>query len=457
MRTREALPVAVLVGAAAALGAATQPIADTDLFWHLATGRETLAHGIVRTDLFSWTAHGTAVSVDQWLAQVALYASYAAAGWKGVALVRVVLVAALVALVVLHAAHFTRRPLVAALAATPALVLTRGVWVDRPELAGFVLFAAILLLLRIGRDGSGRALAGAVALIVLWANVHGSFALGAVLVLIVCAEGAWRDRPRRRAYAVTAVAAALATLATPAGLGTWTAPGHHLLSPPRAIQEWMTIDVATPIGAVYAATLALTLVAALLGPRMRARDAVVLLPVALLSLTALRQAPLLPVAAAPLFASAVDALLARVPFRPAAPRAQARAAWAFGATAALLLGAAMLATPSAADESGYPVDALAALPEGGGLLARYEWGGWLIWSAPRTPVFVDGRLTPYPAELLDDYHRVLTAAPGWRDVLARRHVRALLVTPADAVAVRARELGWRVIRSSSTYVLLDVP
>lgn len=449
--------IALLVGAAAGLLAATQPISDPDLFWHLATGRETLAHGFVRTDLFSWTVRGAPVSTDQWLGQVMLYLAYASAGWHGVAIVRVVAVAAIVGLIALYASFGARRPLAIALATVPALLLTRAVWVDRPELLGLVGFTGLLALLRAARDGRTVLLAACVALIAVWANLHGSFALGVVLVLLVCGEGALVDRPRWRAYLSCAVATVIASVATPAGVATWTAPGTHFFAPPRAIQEWAAVDVRTPLGVAYVATLALVLVCAFLGPPLKRRDLVVLLPVAFLSLTAARQAPLLAIAAAPLIADRLERLLGRVarpePGRRSVPRA------AMLGLPALLSFAALLAAPSVADESGYPVSIVARnlLPAGDGVLARYEWGGWLIWRAPGTPVFVDGRLTPYSGGVIDEYRRVISAAPGWRDIVARRGVRELLVAPSDPVAVRAHELGWHDIATSDAFVLIAVP
>ncbi|HEY6958843.1 MAG TPA: hypothetical protein VI814_08475, partial [Candidatus Limnocylindria bacterium] len=126
--------------------------------------------------------------------------------------------------------------------------------------------------------------------------------------------------------------------------------------------------------------------------------------------------------------------------------------------AVALFAVALAIAPSGVDQRAFPVGALSALPRGDGLLARYEWGGWLIWNAPATPVFVDGRLVPYRASgVLDDYRRIVSAAPGWEDVVARRGVRALLVTPEDPVAIRARELGWHEIATSDVFVLISVP
>src|SRR5438270_747920 len=143
--------LALLLGSIAGLLAALQPINDTDMWWHLATGRETLATGFVRADIFSWTIPGAPVTTDQWLGQIAMYLSYLVAGWRGIAILRVLLVTALVALTAWSAAGRTARPLAIVLATLPAMFLTRAIAVDRPELLGFVCFPALLVLVRSAR------------------------------------------------------------------------------------------------------------------------------------------------------------------------------------------------------------------------------------------------------------------------------------------------------------------
>ena len=441
------------VGAVAGLLAAMQPLSDTDMWWHLATGRETLASGFVRHDIFSWTVNGAPISTDQWLGQVVMWLSYAWLDWHGVAMLRVLLAVALITLVALAAARAAARPLAVLLGTIPALLLARAVTVDRPELMGFVLFVALLLLLRRAQSGANTPdVLAIVALILVWTNVHGSFALGVGLVVIACVEGAIRDPEARAGYAMLALATIGVTLLNPAGAGVWTAPGSHLLSPPRDIQEWNVIDIRTALGVTYVATLALLIACVLLGPRIPLRELAILVPIALLSLTAARQAPLLALAAAPLFAARAELLLDRVSRASAAvplPRALAIG------LPALLVAVALLMAPGQTDERGYPVAARASIPLGDRTLARYEWGGWLIWSG--IPVFVDGRLTPYAGGVLDDYRRIIAAAPGWEDIVARRGVRMLLVAPTDAVAIRARDLGWSVRFESDVAVVIAVP
>ncbi len=124
------------------------------------------------------------------------------------------------------------------------------------------------------------------------------------------------------------------------------------------------------------------------------------------------------------------------------------AAWAL-----VLVGAIALAGDGV-DESGYPRAALAALPQGSGVFNQYDWGGYLIEFAPQTPVFIDGRLFPYVPGVLDDYRAIVSARPGWDDVVARRGVTAMIVRPTDPIATRAPERGWRVTYADAIAVVL---
>jgi hypothetical protein len=123
---------------------------------------------------------------------------------------------------------------------------------------------------------------------------------------------------------------------------------------------------------------------------------------------------------------------------------------------ALLIGGIATA-PRDPDLSGFPIAALSQLPAGPGLLNRYDWGGFLIWYAPATPVFVDGRLFPYVGEALDDYRAVIGLHPDWRQVLAKRGIRTVLVARSDAIAVQGAALGWPILARTPEWVMLRVP
>jgi hypothetical protein len=463
MRPRSIAAIALFAGGALAAESTSSTVTDSDLFWHLAMARETLAHGLVRADTLSWTALGAPVGTDQWLGQLLLYAGYLAGQWSGVLAVRTLAVGALVAAIV--AAALVRRPrapLVAIALALPAVLLSRFEWTARPELFGAVLLALLVLLLQLRGE---RPLFAIGALLVVWANVHGSFALGAAIVFLVGAHGLVADPPLRRGYVVAVVGAIASCLLTPAGIGTLGAPGLHLLQPPREIQEWAIPDVRTLAGALWATILGAVLATAAISGRARPRDVVIIVPLALLSLVAIRHTPLFAIGATPYLAEqlpgAVRVIAERIlgPFDRRAIRSRSVPAVADAALAlagVVLVVAGIASAPPGLDETGYPTGALAVLPSGPGVFDQYDWGGWLIWRAPATPVFVDGRLIPYLGGVIEDYRTVLEARPGWRDVVARRGVRWILVRPRDPVAVRALELGWSTLAHSDSYVLISV-
>jgi hypothetical protein len=440
-------------------------VGDPDLFWHLAQGRQTVTEGLARVDAFSWTVNGLPVLTDQWLGQVIWYEAYAALSWTGIIVLRALLVAAVVTLIVATALNAQRRPIVAVLAAAPAILLTRFAWTERPQLMGLCCFAALIFLLR-ASWARPRLLLAAPALILVWANLHASFALGLGVTAIACAE-LWIRRPDARRLAVSVVAISIAvTLLTPSGASIWTSASGHFLSPPRVVQEEGVPDVTQPYGFVFAFVVLAVLVTSQLSRRAELREAALLVPVLFVSMTAARHTPFFAVAsAAYLAAHAPDALGAivarlRIPLRLPAFAARVPSARIDLASAAIALAAIIGAGAIARAEpnlSLYPTGALASLPAGPGLVNDYDWGGFLIWYAPATPVFIDGRLFPYTGDALRDYETLVSLGPTWRDVLARRGARAILVRPASPLAVRARDLRWPIVTESASYVLFVVP
>ncbi|HET7701226.1 MAG TPA: hypothetical protein VFM06_10220 [Candidatus Limnocylindria bacterium] len=493
-------PLALVLGTAFGALVSLQPVSDSDLFWHVATGARTLGGDLPRTDRFSWTIAGAPVLTDQWLGDALFALARALGDWRGVLALRVVAVAALVAIVVDSAVRARPgRPVVAAAAALPAIALSRFAWTDRPELLGLVCFAVLVRLLR----GGDRELLLTLPLLALWAQLHGSYALGLGLVLASCAARALAEQRERWRFVPIAAAAVSATLIGPSGLASWTSSGGHFLAPPRYISEEGVPDPSTLPGLLFVAALALVLATALRSPRRATlRDLALLLPVAFVALTAARHTPLFAIAAVPYLAErwpdplarwraasdghdrateegevsgratghdrateegavsgrATETLsTARTPSlgRDGVPRAAGalgRAA-AVGACGVVLCVSVALAS-GRVDESGYPRGALAALPAGPGLLNQYDWGGYLIEFAPRAPVFIDGRLFPFVPAVLEDYRAIVGARPGWEAVAERRGVRAILVRPADPIAVRAPDRGWRVAYADAVAVLL---
>jgi hypothetical protein len=453
---RNAFPIGL--AAAGFTLAVGYPTGDPDTYWHLASGQWMLDHReILRADIFSSTVSGQPYSVGEWLGQIVLTVVFNAGGWAGLVIFR----AALVGIAAFFLARLSRRggaPLVGALLVVVwALVFSKTRWTDRPAIFTFVLFPVVLDLLYSARTGARRSLLAIPPLVLLWANLHGGYAIGIALLLAFAVEAIIRRRPTSVPLILTLLASVALSFVDPETFGLAGAAGHAL-SPPRFISEEAPPDVLEASGFIFAAFVLAALGVALLyggGPL----DAILLIPLLWLALSAQRQLAFFVFAATPFVAAGVARLYASVrpraaPLRPLPPAAAA-------ALALLLCAGALVSAigvPVAPDEHAYPSGAVAALRTGSGtLINEYDWGGYLIYRVPERKVFVDGRLFPFYPAVLRDYRDAVELRSNWKDVLAKYDVREVLLTPGKPLAVALREDGWKVRAEGPTFVLLAKP
>ena len=448
MSARVPLVLPLVVAAAAVVLVTRQPVSDSDLFWHLAAGRDIFA-GNAGVDHASWTILGRPLPLDEWLGEVLLFGAYSAGGWTGIIALRAIVVAALAFLVAANALSAApRRPLIALVMSLPALLIARYVWTDRPELVGFLCFTILVTTLRAERWSLAIP-----PLLLVWSNVHGSYALGIVLTLIALGHRAVTEPERRRSAILIAALSVIACV--PTLLRERVVTTSLFWSPPREIQEWSVPDVTTFPALMFGLVLVAVLVAAVAARRRDDRELVLLVPTLFVGMSATRHMPFFAIAAAPYLARVASEAWDR--YARAAPRPDAlgkRAEVGAAVLLALALAAGLASAPREPDLAGYPVAAVAAVPAGRGVLNLYDWGGYLIWFAPQAPVFIDGRYLPYTAAVLDDYRAIVAAHPGWEAVAARRGVRTIIVRPTDTIAVRAPDRGWRVAFADQNAVVL---
>jgi len=473
---RNAFPIGL--AAAGFTLAVGYPTGDPDTYWHLASGQWMLDHReILRADIFSSTVSGQPYSVGEWLGEIVL----ALVSTLVLGLLLLLIAPALDGAIVrafrqrtgasiglgvaaFFLARLSRRggaPLVAALLVVVwALVFSKTRWTDRPAIFTFVLFPVVLDLLYQARAGSRRALVAIPPLVLLWANLHGGYAVGIAVVLAFAVEGLIRRRSDAVPLLITLAASIAFSFVDPETFGVAGAAAHAL-APPRFISEEAPPNVLEPSGFIFAAFVLATMGLALLygGDLL---DALLLVPLLWLGLSAQRHlaffvfsaTPFVAAGAARLYREVRPRIARTVPLRPLPPAA--------AATLAVLLVAGALASAAGAprdpDEHAYPVGAIVALKTGSGtLLNEYDWGGFLIYRVPERKVFVDGRLFPYFPAVLTEYRDAVELRPDWKDVLAKYDVREALLMPAKPLAVALREDGWKVRAEGPNFVLLAKP
>ena len=119
----------------------------------------------------------------EWLSQVLMYAAYNVEGFAGIVLARAVLLASVCGLAGLSAARMSANFYagVAAACATASVLVTFTA--DRPGVVTFLGVAVFVLLLELRRGWWALP-----PLAMLWANCHGGFVLGWVVLLAYAVE-----------------------------------------------------------------------------------------------------------------------------------------------------------------------------------------------------------------------------------------------------------------------------
>jgi hypothetical protein len=178
-------------------------------------GREIVAHGLPSHDALTIWTHGREWVDQQWLAQLGFYGLYALGGIKLALAAHVAAVAAAFALAIVFARRRGASTRSICWVAVPAyFLLTWGAWNARAQSFALLLFVAlVILLIRDARSPSRRVFL-ALPLLMLWANVHGTAAMAAMLVAVRGMTYAFERRGRpRREWAPRATALVVAPFA----------------------------------------------------------------------------------------------------------------------------------------------------------------------------------------------------------------------------------------------------
>ncbi len=211
------VPWVLLFGLGASL--ALQDIRTFDYWWHLRTGQLIAESGAVpKVDPYTYTVAGAPWVDIHWLHQLGLHALYSVGGHAAVVWGKLALVFALLAILG-RIGYRRERPFVTAFALTLMLLVACDRFMPRPELPTFVCLAAVLALLdRFSRRNDAWVYA-IVPIQIVWANIHGLFALGIAVCGIMLAAEILRpvlspgDRLRRDRLRRLATVTALSALA----------------------------------------------------------------------------------------------------------------------------------------------------------------------------------------------------------------------------------------------------
>lgn len=398
----------LLLAAILLLGIFSPEIADSDFWWHLKTGQYIVErHALPTPDPFAFTtasAHDTYPGesttryfnlTHEWLAQVAMYLVYRAGGFGGIVLWRAAMLAAFCALAGWVAYRRTGGYYRALAAAFLAASVVAGFANDRPYLFTFVFLAATLAIVE-----SRRLLWLLPPLFVVWANCHGGFFLGWIVVACYALEAWVRKRELRLAMAA-AICIAVSGL-NPNGFHVFGVLLDYRRSFLQSkLLEWAPAPLWPP---TWFSGLLVAAACLLLWSwrRVRLSDWLLFAAFAAAALTAGRNMFLIGFLAPVLIA-------VYAPWKKAVPRIAV-----YGIAVLLAAGIAGGAVRGSffqlrAAEWRFPkgaADFLLAHNISQPMFNTYEFGGYLMWRLwPRERVFIDGRALS--ESVFRDYARIL--------------------------------------------------
>ena len=181
-------------------------------------GREVVENGLPSRDELTVYGLGATWTDQQWLAQVFMYGVYSLGGFALLSIATCVSVVGAFSIAAAAARSLGAGARAFWVMFLPVLVAAPWAWSIRAQMLALPLYTGLLWLLATQARRPTRRVWLAFPLLVVWANVHGSVALGALLVMLLGGYELVRSRGRTwlRSLALV-VLAPLAVLATPYG------------------------------------------------------------------------------------------------------------------------------------------------------------------------------------------------------------------------------------------------
>jgi hypothetical protein len=336
----------------------------------------------------------------------------------------------------------------------------------RPQTLGYPLFAVFLLaVVRAEYRKDMRLLWVLPVVTAVWANLHGSFFTGWVLLGCVAVGRFVQERSIRAAapYVVTLGACVVAGLVNPYGPGAFFYLASIGSNPVIRdfVTEWAPATVSWREGIMFFAS-AVVLGGLALKARLRlsAVEVVTLLVFGYLAWSSVRAIVWWGLIIGPTLARLLGSVApSREPKARDHPRVNAVIIAGIAAIALAALPWTKAVLPILpAEKLGLftddtPVQVGAYLrshdpPPGGKMLNNQGWGGYLEWAAwPRHQVFLDGRIELHPPQVWFDYLDVVFPSARWRALLEQYDVSYLVLSKVEQkelIADLGSDPAWRL-------------
>jgi hypothetical protein len=431
---------------------------DPDTQWQITVGQWILDHHTVpHTDIYSFTMRGEPWISTQWLAQVFYAKVYAWFGWSGPVVLAAAACAATFTLLARYLVRSLSESAVLVFVAV-ALALTAPHLLARPHVLALPIMVAWIGELIAAADRRQAPSFSLLPLMALWANLHGGFVFGLMMIApialdcLVNAQASDRMRLAAR-WAVFAALALAAGCCTPYGWDSLLASRKILAlgSALPLITEWRAADFTTvhPFEICLLGGIALALYRGIILPPLRI---VILLGLIHMALAQGRAAEILALLAP---------LVLAAPLAPQIGAAETASSLALRPVRGVMVAAlaVMLAVGTlgfaamhrfAPNTGNSPVQAVTELKKLNleRVFNDYDFGGYLIASG--VAPFIDGRTELYGEKFFVDHNNAsgLMEPENLFRLLDQYQIQATLMRTQSAATTLLDHMdGWQKIYS----------
>ncbi len=437
---------------------------DPDFGWHVTMGKYIVTHGVPPTDPFSYTMPSYPFVDHEWLTNVLIAKGVSFVTYDGVAgIFGLVTIGALLISFAMVKKKSLPFALIPFFLTGMTLYSFTGV---RPQAISWFLFALLLWVVREEKHFL-RFRWVLPLLFFVWVNLHGSFALG-IMTLILAGVYWYRKKKVSLISVVVLVCFSLgATGITPYGYRMWWEVWMQMSdgSLHFAIQEWLPAIFSMDLTLWLFAALSILLVLRNL-KKFSFLDQVLYVALLVSGTSSVRQMPFWLIIALPMTSEAIGYFFAQVAKIPEGERRFRIMGRALGVLALLFCLPTFWPTISSLGGVGgtsmYPDKAVSFLsthqPKGE-VFSVYGWGGYLIWKNPSKKVFIDGRmpswrwqanLTSESNYAFSDYNKFVDNKVAFSKVIRKYHITTFLLplpgeSKRDVVTNKIVEFGSKVL------------
>lgn len=458
---------------------------DGDLGRHIVLGNYILDHWTIPIhNIFSSTMSGEYFVPHEWLSEVIFSIATRILGLNGAVLLSGIIIALTFVIVYKQTIGRGVFQLVALFTTAWAVLASFLHWLIRPHIFTFLFIAIWILYLEKAITSKKPKIWILPAIMLIWANTHGGFFLGFVILVAYFTGWAWEywlghsNRETGAYLATTGVLSFVVSFINPTGWHLW-ATSTSLIGKRFIIDN--TSEYLSPnfhVISTWPFLIMLTLSIILTtfqGYKLRKHEIFLLSGWTVLSLYMARNIPLYAIVTAPYFGTLIQPTLDGFnPMRHINNILTNTEKQLKGflypvftiilVTFSYIYGVRFDSTGKGNqhDTLRFPVEAsnwLKENPQSGNMFNDFIWGGYLLYRLwPEQTIFIDGTTDFYGEALTREYAQVVSLQNGWQTVLTKYDISWAIIPSDSPLAEKLKdELGWKIIYIDRTASIIRKP